>query len=117
MARVESFLGLIDPIGSMTTPSNRRDWLIQHSSFLRAGSQFREKAQRYHNGILSHFSSARARSHTAFDRKKFACDSRWKAWRRYVKRRVESEGSTSAAPARETASGLREEAKCLALVQ
>jgi hypothetical protein len=42
----------------MTTPSNRRDWLIQYSSLLRAGSQFREKAQRYHNPIPSNVSSA-----------------------------------------------------------
>jgi hypothetical protein len=49
----------MESIGSMTTPSNRRDWLIEHSSLLRAGSQFREKAQRYHNLILSNVSSAR----------------------------------------------------------
>jgi hypothetical protein len=45
---------------------------MQHSSLLRAGSQFREKAQRYHNAILSNASSARERSRAAFDGKKIS---------------------------------------------
>jgi hypothetical protein len=43
----------------MTTPSDRRGWLMKHSSLLRAGSQFRKKAQRYHNPILSNALAAR----------------------------------------------------------
>jgi hypothetical protein len=39
-------------IGSITTPSDRRGWLIASSSFLRAGSQFHQSAQRYHNSIF-----------------------------------------------------------------
>jgi hypothetical protein len=39
---------------------------MQHSSLLRAGSQFREKAQRYHNRILANVLPARsARSRPA----------------------------------------------------
>src|SRR5687767_9012339 len=50
-------------MGSITTPSDRLGWLIQaFLIFLRASSQFREKAQRYHNPILS---NARGRERSA----------------------------------------------------
>jgi hypothetical protein len=54
----------------MTTPSNRRDSLIDHSSLLRAGSQFREKAQRYHNPILSNDSPAESARRERQNRRK-----------------------------------------------
>jgi hypothetical protein len=60
----------------MTTPSNRRDWLIHIPCFLRAGSQFREKAQRYHNPISVERSSVqRAARAAAESRKKRVCPS------------------------------------------
>jgi hypothetical protein len=63
----------------MTTPSNRRDWLIQHSSLLRAGSQFREKAQRYHNPILSNVSSVQRALQREPEHHENTRAGRWKA--------------------------------------
>src|SRR5262245_2537030 len=96
MARVESFLGLMESIGSITTPSNRRDWLIETFLAFARGFSFREKAQRYHNPLLSNVrrrKSARARPSNAT---KCVRASRWKGWRQYVKRRGEPKGSCSA---------------------
>jgi hypothetical protein len=65
---------------------------MQQSSLLRAGSQFREKAQSYHNPIPSNVLSAQHAPRDSEGRQKAACSRRWNAYCQYVKRRVESEG-------------------------
>jgi len=51
---------------------------------LRAGSQFREKAQRYHNPILSNVRRRKMRSCGRRMPRNCMRASRWKGWRRYV---------------------------------
>jgi len=51
---------------------------------LRAGSQFREKAQRYHNPILSNVRPAPCACTRPPNAMKRTRASRWKAWRQYV---------------------------------
>ena len=84
-----------------------------HSVFLAFCVQVRSFAK-VRNATITRFCAfrrlERARTRLA-DLAKFACGSRWKASRRYVKRRVESEGPRRGRR-RERLSSLREEPMC-----